>query len=137
MLGQTQNDTLRASILCNIQIMYGHIFVKKKYQPQRNTCSQPVNPLKTAFNIFLIICLSYNKTNFPGLAGPAGGCLAKARRAGVSGPKGCGQDVRSRRPGHGWPVCRPRSPADQAAAQQPEAGPVSPSDRDADFHFLL
>ena len=77
------------------------------------------------------------ENQFPGLAGSAGGCIAKARRDGESGPKGCGQDVRSRRPGHGWPVCRPRSPADQAAAQQLEAGPASPSDRDDDFHCSL
>jgi hypothetical protein len=47
----------------------------------------------------------------------------KARQDGEQGPKGCGQDVRNRRPGQGWPVCRPLQPDEKAEAPQLEVRP--------------
>ena len=61
-----------------------------------------------------------------GLVGCAAACITEARRDSKPGPKGCGQDVRTRQPGHGWPGCRLLRPADQAGEQQPEVPPTSP-----------
>ncbi len=47
----------------------------------------------------------------------------KARQEGDQGPQGCGQEVRNRRPGQGWPVCRHLQPDELAKASQLEVRP--------------
>ncbi len=61
-----------------------------------------------------------------GLVGFAFGCIAKARPETANRARRVAdRDVGNRQSGQGWPVCRPRRPAEQAEEPQPKGKPTS------------